>query len=66
MVEKHPGQPKAPVHVFGQRFDAHRLSSVMTRVEDVQAQLLGIEVGVVGSLARDIGVQSRRRSLPDQ
>ena len=66
MVEKHPGQAEALVEVFGQRFDAHRLSGVMTRVEDVQAELFGIEVGVVGSLARDLGVQSRRRSLPDQ
>src|SRR2546426_988872 len=53
------------VEVLGQCLDTHRLGGVVPRVEDVQLQLFGVEERVVGTLARDEGVEASGGGLRD-
>src|SRR5439155_2490502 len=58
-------QMKPAVEVLGQRLDPHRLGGVVSRVEDVYFQLFGVEKRMVGTLARDEGVEAGAGSLRD-
>ncbi len=66
MIQKHPGQIELLGDVFRQRFDADRLRRVMAGVEDIDAELLGVEKGPVLSLAGHERIEPRRGSLRDQ
>src|SRR5204862_22785 len=65
MIEKRPGQMEPDVEVFGQRLDPHRLGGVVPGVKHVQLQLFGVEERVVGTLARDEGVEAGGGGLRD-
>ena len=52
-------QPELTPDPLGQRPDPHGFRRVVSRVEDVHAQLRRIEVGVVGTFAGDEGVHAR-------
>src|SRR2546422_3896439 len=43
VVQKRPGQPEPRREMRGERLHAHRLGRVVPRVEDVEAQLFGVE-----------------------
>src|SRR5689334_14667983 len=65
VIQKRPSKAEPGVEVLGQRLNTHRLGGVMTRVEDVQLQLFGVEKRVVGTLARDEGVEVGGGGLRD-
>src|SRR5258708_5689221 len=66
MIQKHPGQIELLGGGFRQRFEADRLRRVMGGVENIDAELLGVEKGPVLSLAGHERIEPRCGSLRDQ
>src|SRR6267154_5878100 len=66
MIQKDPGQSELLGDVLRQRFDSDRLCRVMAGVENVDAQLLGVEEGPVLSFSSHERIEPRRGRLWDQ
>src|SRR2546422_10997427 len=66
VVQKRPRKVEPGVEVLGQRLDTHGLGGVVPRVKHVQLQLFGVEKRVVGTLARDEGVEISGGGLRDR
>src|SRR2546426_7845178 len=65
MVQECPRQLEPIAQMTGQRLDTYRLGGVVPRVEDVQLELFGVKERVVGTLARDEGVETSSGGLRD-
>src|SRR2546425_9274561 len=63
VVQKRPGQPEPRREMRGERLHAHRLGRVVPRVEDVEAQLFGVEERVVRAFTRSEEHTSELQSL---
>src|SRR5207244_7719009 len=65
MVQECPRQLEPIAQMTGQRLDTYCLGGVVPRVEDVQLELFGVKERVVGTLARDEGVETSSGGLRD-
>src|SRR5205807_10408340 len=65
VVQKRPGEVELGAEPLGQGLHAERFRGVVPRVEDVQAQLLGVEKRVVRPFTGDVGVEAQGGGLPD-
>lgn len=65
MIVEFPGQPKAGRHMGAQRFHSNLLGGVVSGVDDVDLELHGVEVGMVGTLARNEGVEASGTCRPN-
>src|SRR6266487_3400511 len=66
MIQENPGQVELLGDVLRQCFDSDRLRRVMAGVENIDAQLLGVEEGPVLSFSSHKRIEPRRGSLWDQ
>src|SRR5258706_2783504 len=66
MIQKDPGQIELLGDVLRQRFDPDGLRRVMAGIENIDAELLGVEKGPVLSLSGHERIEPRRGSLWDQ